>query len=75
MNYDLSGFHTLCAGKSIICTEHSILIYCPVCQVLANVEAVAGKISASDACKVGKEEVRKVIGDQSPNVDKGAMVS
>lgn len=71
--YDLSGFHPLCDGKSIVCGEHGLLIYCPVCQVLANVEAVAGKIVPSEACKAGKEVERKVEGDMSPNVHKGAF--
>jgi len=74
MNYDLSGYHPLCAGKSIVSVGGALMIYCPVCQVLANVEAVSGKISPEEACKAGKEEVRTVAGDMSPNINKGAIV-
>jgi hypothetical protein len=74
MNYDLSGYHPLCTGKSIVSVGGALMIYCPVCQVLANVEAVSGKISAEEACKSGKDQIRIVTGDMSPNIVKGEVV-
>lgn len=70
MNYELSGFHPACTNKQLIVCGDALAIYCPACGIVANVEAIAAKISPADACKVGKTD-RTIIGDQSQNVSKG----
>jgi hypothetical protein len=74
MNYDLSGFHATCSGKSIYTAGDQLYIYCPECGVVANVEAISGKISPSDACRVGAKD-RIIMGDQSALVNKGEKIS
>lgn len=72
-SYDLSMWHPDCTGKSVFPTPTGMCIYCPECGVVADVEAVSGKISAADACKVAVKD-RKIIGDVSPNTLKGEHV-
>ena len=72
MNYDFSGFHPNCANRGLMVGPDGLHIYCLNCGVSANVEAISGKISPADACKVGKVE-RSTLGKQSPGVDKGAV--
>jgi len=73
MNYDYSGFHSGCGGNHVVSgPAGKLFVYCPKCQVVADLEAIAAKIEPKEACKVGKE--RLVFGKQSPNVHKGAYV-
>jgi hypothetical protein len=74
VNYDLSKFHPACGDKQLMFGPDGISVYCPKCQVIANVEAIASKISPADACKAGSV-VRAQIGDNSPNVSKGEVIS
>ena len=53
--------------------DDGIHVCCLTCGVSANLEAVSAKVSAGDACKVGKVD-RVPTGKQSKNVDKGAYV-
>lgn len=71
--YDLSNWHADCTGKSVFPTPTGLGIYCPECGVVADVEAVSGKVSPGDACKIAVKD-RKVIGDVSPNTLKGENV-
>lgn len=73
MNYDLSKWHGACGDKQLMFGSDGLLVYCPKCGVVANVEAIAAKISPVDACKVGSVD-RMPEGDQSKNVDKGAVI-
>lgn len=73
MNYDYSGFHANCGGVHLVSGDAGKLyVCCPKCQVVADLEAIAGKVAPKDVCKVGKE--RTVEGKQSPNVNKGAYI-
>jgi len=74
MSYDLSKWHGACGDKQLICGSDGISIFCHKCQVLANVEAISAKISPAEACLVNADGERKVLGDQSANVNKGANV-
>jgi hypothetical protein len=66
MNYDYSYFHKDCSGVYV----NGDNIICPVCKVIANLEAVSGKINPGDACKVGKDIDREIIGKISQGVSK-----
>ena len=72
MNYDLSLWHQGCGAKQLGFSEGGAVIYCPKCQVLANVEAVACKISAVDACKTGEVD-RIAVGKQTYGINKGGL--
>ena len=75
-NYDFSNFHKDCGDLYIINAPDGMHVYCPKCQVIANVEAISGRVTAADACKVITEgQNRTVIAKQSANVDKGAYVA
>jgi len=73
MNYDFSRWHKGCTNKQLVDTSDGVHIVCLDCGVSANLEAISGKISPSDACKVGTVD-RKVEGKQSSNVDRGGNV-
>jgi len=68
MNYVFSNFHPDCTHKTVINGSDGIHIVCLDCGISANMEAVSGKISAGDACKVGKTD-RNVIGKLSQGVN------
>lgn len=70
MNYDFSKWHSACTNKQFANCSDGLHIICLNCGVSANVEAISGKISPLEACKVGKID-RKVDGKQSFNVDRG----
>lgn len=70
--YDLSQWHKACTGKSLVATSSHLYIYCPVCGVAANVEAISAKISPVDASKVGATD-REVIGGESQGIHKGGV--
>jgi len=73
MNYDFSKWHPMCANKGLVFSGDSLSVYCLDCGVVANLEAVSGKISSETACVVGKDVERQIQGDQSPNVNKGEV--
>lgn len=73
MNFDLSKFHRACADKSIVSDGVKLYVWCPVCGVLADCEAVAGKVSPADASKIDNKD-RIVIGKQSPLINKGGII-
>lgn len=73
MNYDLSKWHPACGDKQLCFGDGSLSIYCPKCGIVANVEAIAAKIPADEACKVGDID-RASFGDQSINVNKGEAI-
>jgi uncharacterized Zn finger protein (UPF0148 family) len=72
MNYDLSKFHPDCGPKQLMLGGDGMHIYCPVCQVSANVEAISAKISAVDACRAVSKD-RVPIGKQTAGIDKGEV--
>ena len=72
MNYDFSKWHSNCGEKQLITAGGALHIYCPTCQVVANVEAISAKISPADACKPGEFD-RVNLGKQSANVNKGMV--
>lgn len=69
MNY-VFNFHPTCANKQIVTAPDGLHIVCFDCGVMANVEAISGKTSPSEALKVGKQsEVnRKIEGRTSVGV-------
>lgn len=69
-SYDLSKFHPDCSEIQIVATADAVYAFCKDCQVLAEVEAIAMKVSPEDACSVANS-ARKDIAQQSPGVDKG----
>lgn len=73
MNYDYSGFHAGCTDVHLVSGDAGkLFVCCPVCKVVADLEAVAGKVEPKEACKVGEDRI--VFGKQSKNVNKGAYV-
>jgi len=70
MNYDFNSFHKDCGNVEVINSPQGLIVYCPKCRVLANIEAVSGKVSPADACKINPTQ-RQVIGKQSANVNCG----
>lgn len=77
--YDISQFHPACGNKQLVSgVGGKCAIYCPTCGIVADLEAIAAKVSPSDSCKVQgvglkENETRQIVGDQSPNVDRGGF--
>jgi hypothetical protein len=71
--YDFSKFHPSCAVRGLVYLPDGLHVYCLTCGVTANVEAISGKISPEEACKVGSVD-RVIQGDQSFNVNKGEVI-
>lgn len=69
MNYDFRGFHKGCAGVYVVGGDGGFLIVCPDCRVAANLEAVSGKVTPADACKVGLTVERQLVGKLSSGVE------
>lgn len=74
MNYDFSKFHPSCPMRGLVLLPDGMHVYCLDCGVTANLEAISGKISPEESCKVGKEINRTVIGDMSTNINKGEVI-
>jgi len=57
--------------RTVVVGVHGMGIVCDTCGVYADLEAISKKISASDACKVGKpsEVERSSLGKMSPGVE------
>jgi len=73
-NFDFSGWHKGCSGVNVVSGPAGELhVYCPVCQVVANLEAISAKITPEHAC-LTKAEERIPQGDQSNFVKKGVVV-
>jgi hypothetical protein len=73
MNYDFSKWHPMCVNKGLVLGSDGLSVYCLDCSIVANLEAISGKISPESACVVGKDVARPTQGDQSPNVNKGEV--
>ena len=71
MNYDFGKFHPVCKVKYVVPAPDGLHIVCMDCGVSANMEAISGKVSPADVCKVGAIAERTIIGKQSVNVDRG----
>ena len=74
MNYDFSNFHKVCNNRQLVLAPDGLHIVCLTCGVSANLEAISAKISPVDACKIGDSPSRMSTGDQSFNVNKGAVI-
>jgi hypothetical protein len=61
LNYDYSQWHSGCGEKIISVAGDGLHVTCPKCQISANMEAISGKISATDTFKLVPGE-RKLIG-------------
>lgn len=73
MNYDFSGFHPNCSQRGLCISDDGVHVYCLDCGVSANLEAISAKVSAVDACKVGKDVNRQPIGKQTAGISKGVL--
>lgn len=76
MNFDLSRWHSGCGIHQLVSDgQGKLFVYCPLCGVIADVEAISAKVSPADACRIGSDDKPRVeLGKQSPNVDRGAVV-
>jgi len=72
VNFDFSKFHAVCGDRSVISAPDGLYVVCNKCGVVANLEAISGKIDPVDACRVG-DTSRPIKGDMSPLVNKGEV--
>lgn len=65
--FDFSGWHK---GHKVSYGNHGgrLVVICEDCQVVADIEAISGKISAADSCKELAAD-RTLIGQMSTGID------